>query len=127
TRVAGVATYFVHAILPKLTSAWEPWGVATSRPLGAIVLALYALSALYLVVRLLAGRRGMLGYRGRPRHGQGLLLAFAGVVAVLFCISRFRATALHPYGFDAASRYAPPVASVLPVAARRRLPRLWGW
>src|SRR5438067_1468492 len=125
TRVAGVATYFVNAVVPKLAGAWEPWVAANSRPLGAIVLALYALSALYLVVRLLAGWRGMLGYRGRPRHGQGLLLAFAGVVAVLFCVSGFGATALNPYGFDAASRYALPLAGVLPVAAGALLWRLW--
>ena len=37
TRVAGVATYFVHAILPKLTGAWEPWVPANSLPLGDTV------------------------------------------------------------------------------------------
>src|SRR5256714_7229142 len=125
TRVAGVATYFVHAVLPKLAGAWEPWVTANSRRLGAIVLALYALSALYLVVRLLAGRRGVLGYRGRPRHGQGLLLAFAGVVAALVCVNGLWATALNPYGFDAASRYALPLAGVLPVAAGALLWRMW--
>src|SRR5207245_8232882 len=61
-RIPRVAAYFVAGVLPKLTGAWEPWVAANSRPLGAIVLALYALSVLYLVVRLLAGRRGVLGY-----------------------------------------------------------------
>src|SRR5205085_1393448 len=56
---------------------------------------------------------------------QGLLLAFAAVVAALFVLSGFGATALNPFGFDAASRYALPLAGVLPVAAGALLWRLW--
>lgn len=125
TRVPRVAEYLVSAVLPKLTGAWAPWGEGSYAGLGAAVLALYALSAVYLLVRLVAGRRGVLGYRARPRHGQGLLLAFAAVVTVLFCVSGFGATALNALGFDAASRYALPLVCVLPVAAGALLWRLW--
>lgn len=119
-----VAAYLFSAVLPKLTGAWAPWGGGGSRVLGAVVLALYALAGLYLLIRLVAGRRGVLGYRARPRHGHGLVLAFAGVVAALFCLSGFGDEALNPL-FDAASRYALPLASVLPVAAGALLWRLW--
>jgi hypothetical protein len=124
-RVPRVAAYFVSAILPKLTGAWSPWGAANDRWLGAAILALYAGAAVYLLVRLVAGRRGLLGYRARPRHGHGLVLAFAAVVAIIFCISGFGGVALNPFGFDAASRYALPLASVLPVAMGALLWRLW--
>jgi len=121
-RVAG---FLANSIAPKLTGAWEPWGAVTTSIVGAIILALYALAAAYLLLRLLAGRRGVLGYRARPRHGQGLLLSFALVVAVVFCLSSFGGEALNPFGFDAASRYALPLMSVLPVAAGALIWRLW--
>ena len=124
-RVPRVAAFFVDAVLPKLTGAWEPWGAALNRSWAAGILGLYGLALLYLLVRLLAGRRGVLGYRALPRHGQGLLLAFAAVVAVLFCVSGFGGAALNPFGFDAASRYALPLASVLPVLAGALIWRLW--
>ena len=125
TRAPRVAAHLAQDVLPRMTGAWEPWGVPTSRSLGAAVLALYALGGLYLLVRLLAGRRDVLGYRARPRHGQGLVLAFAAVVAALFCLSGFGANALNPSGFDAATRYALPLASVLPLAVGALLWRLW--
>jgi len=121
-RVAG---FLANSIAPKLTGAWEPWGAVNSPILGATVLALYALSAAYVLLRLVAGRRGVLGYRARPRHGQGLLLSFALVVALVFCLSSFGGEALNPFGFDAASRYALPLVSVLPVAAGGLIWRLW--
>lgn len=127
-RVPRVAASFAADVLPKLTGAWAPWTGPYGRPvavLGALVLALYALALLYVVVRLAAGRRGVLGYRARPIHGQGLLLFFGAVVVVVFCVSGFGALALNPYGFDAASRYALPLASVLPVAAGALIWRLW--
>ena len=124
SRAPRVVVFFIDSIAPKLTGAWEPWGAPTNVILGLLVLALYALSAAYLLLRLAAGRRGVLGYRGRPRHGQGLLLAFALVVAVVFCLSSFGGAALNPQ-FDAASRYALPLLSVLPVAAGALVWRLW--
>ena len=124
-RPPRVAAYLFTAVLPKLTGAWEPWGAATNRALGALALALYTLAGVYLLVRLLAGRRGVLGYRARPRHGQGLLLAFALVVALVFSFSGFGATALNTLGFDAATRYALPLTSVLPVSAAALIGRLW--
>jgi len=120
-----VAAFLVNSIAPKLAGAWEPWDAVNSPIVGAIVLALYALSVAYLLLRLAAGRRGLLGYRARPRHGQGLLLSFALVVAVVFCLSSFGGEALNPLGFDAASRYALPLVSVLPVAAGALVWWLW--
>ncbi|MDQ2830000.1 MAG: glycosyltransferase family 39 protein [Chloroflexota bacterium] len=124
SRAPRVVVFFIDSIIPKLTGAWEPWGAPANVVLGLLVLALYALSAAYLLLRLAAGRRGVLGYRGRPRHGQGLLLTFALVVAVVFCLSSFGGAALNPQ-FDAASRYALPLLSVLPVAAGALVWRLW--
>ncbi len=125
SRVPRVAAYLVSAILPKLTGAWSPWGAGNERWLGGAVLALYASSAVYLLVRLIAGHRGLLDYRARPRHGQGLLLSCAAVVVVIFCVSGFGGIALNPFGFDAASRYALPLASLLPVAMGALQWRLW--
>ncbi len=125
TRVPRVTAYFFAAVVPKLTGAWAPWDAVNAAALGVLVLALYAAAAAYLLVRLAAGRRGVLGYRARPQHGQGLLLSFALVTAGLFCLSSFGAAALPPPHFDAATRYALPLASVLPVAAGMLLWRLW--
>lgn len=125
SRTPRVAAHFLADVVPRLTGAWEPWAAPASRPLGAAVLALYALGGLYLLVRLLAGRRDVLGYRARPRHGQGLALAFAAVVAALFCLSGFGANALNPFGFDASTRYALPLASVLPVVVGALIWRVW--
>jgi len=124
SRAPRVAAFFIDSIIPKLTGAWEPWGAPANPILGLLVLALYALSAAYLLLRVAAGRRGVLGYRGRPRHGQGLLLSFALVVAVVFCLSSFGGAALIPQ-FDAVSRYALPLLSILPVAAGALVWRLW--
>ncbi len=125
TRVPRVTAYFFAAVVPKLTGAWAPWDAVNAAALGGLLLALYAAAAAYLLARLAAGRRGVLGYRARPQHGQGLLLSFALVTAGLFCLSSFGAAALPPPHFDAAARYALPLASVLPVAAGRLLWRLW--
>ncbi len=123
-RAPRVANAFFSLVLPKFVGAWAPWGGVSLRPLDALALLLYALAGAYLLLRVAAGRRGVLRYRARPRHGQGLLLAFAVVVAVLFCLSGFGAAALNTFGFDAASRYALPLVSVLPVAAGALIWRL---
>ncbi len=125
TRVPRVTAYFFAAVVPKLTGAWAPWNAVNVVALGVLLLALYAAAAAYLLVRLAAGRRGVLGYRARPQHGQGLMLSFALVTAGLFCLSSFGAAALPPPHFDAAARYALPLASMLPVAASMLLWRLW--
>jgi len=125
TRVPRVTAYFFTAVVPKLTGAWAPWDAVNAAALGVLLLALYAVAVVYLLARLAAGRRGVLGYRARPQHGQGLLLSFALVTAGLFCLSSFGAAALPPPHFDAAARYALPLASVLPVAAGMLLWRLW--
>jgi len=124
-RVPRVTAYFFTAVVPKLTGAWAPWNAVNVVALGVLLLTLYAVAVAYLLARLAAGRRGVLGYRARPRHGQGLLLSFALVTAGLFCLSSFGAAALPPPHFDAATRYALPLASVLPVAAGMLLWRLW--